>query len=56
MYIFVGCCTNSKAYRLFDPLTQRLSVSRNVVFNENADWKWKDDNNNQKSISEDSEE
>lgn len=26
------------------------------MFNENADWKWKDDNNNQKSISEDGEE
>nr|GEV34256.1 retrovirus-related Pol polyprotein from transposon TNT 1-94 [Tanacetum cinerariifolium] len=55
-FIFVGYCTNSKAYRLFDPLTQRLSVSRNVVFDENVDWKWKDDNSNKKLVFEDDEE
>nr|GEY64297.1 hypothetical protein [Tanacetum cinerariifolium] len=29
---------------------------RNVMFDENADWKWKDDNSNQKLVSENDEE
>ncbi|GJT41839.1 UPF0603 protein, chloroplastic [Tanacetum coccineum] len=32
----------SKAYRLFDPTTQRVCVSRNVKFKEDETWDWKD--------------
>nr|GFA32675.1 ribonuclease H-like domain, reverse transcriptase, RNA-dependent DNA polymerase [Tanacetum cinerariifolium] len=32
----------SKAYRLFDPITQRICVSRDVKFKENETWDWKD--------------
>nr|GEY87140.1 ribonuclease H-like domain, reverse transcriptase, RNA-dependent DNA polymerase [Tanacetum cinerariifolium] len=32
----------SKAYRLFDPTTQRVCVSRDVKFKENETWDWKD--------------
>ncbi|GKC09189.1 zinc finger, CCHC-type containing protein [Tanacetum coccineum] len=32
----------SKAYRLFDPTTQRICVSRDVKFKENETWDWKD--------------
>nr|GEU46929.1 ribonuclease H-like domain, reverse transcriptase, RNA-dependent DNA polymerase [Tanacetum cinerariifolium] len=32
----------SKAYRLFDPTTHRICVSRDVKFKENETWDWKD--------------
>lgn len=41
--IFVGYCTHSKAYRLYNPLNGKVVVSRNVVFDEEASWDW---NNN----------
>lgn len=39
--VFIGYATQSKAYRLYNPLTGKIVVSRNVVFNENAGWNWK---------------
>lgn len=38
--IFIGYATQSKTYRLYNPLTGKIMVSRNVVFNENAGWNW----------------
>ena len=35
--IFVGYCTDKKAYKLFDPKSHKLLVSRDVVFHENVD-------------------
>lgn len=35
-YIFVGYSLVSKAYRLFDPIKDCLTVSRDVVFSEGA--------------------
>nr|GEW10712.1 ribonuclease H-like domain, reverse transcriptase, RNA-dependent DNA polymerase [Tanacetum cinerariifolium] len=32
----------SKAYRLFDPTTQKICVSRDVKFKENETWDWKE--------------
>ncbi|GJS71211.1 ribonuclease H-like domain, reverse transcriptase, RNA-dependent DNA polymerase [Tanacetum coccineum] len=34
--------TRIKSYRLFDPTTQRVCVSRDVKFKENETWDWKD--------------
>jgi len=36
--IFVGYEAGSKAYRLFDPSTQRVHISHDVVFDEAAQW------------------
>jgi hypothetical protein len=30
----------SKAYRLFDPVSKEIIVSRDVVFEENKGWNW----------------
>ena len=38
--IFIGYCTQSKAYRLYNPLSGKISASRDVIFNENASWDW----------------
>lgn len=32
--IFVGYCSNQKGYRYFEPLTQKVYISRSVVFDE----------------------
>ena len=39
--IFVGYATCEKGYRVYDPLTKKLILSRDVVFDENAAWEWK---------------
>ncbi|GJR77081.1 retrovirus-related pol polyprotein from transposon TNT 1-94 [Tanacetum coccineum] len=36
--IFVGYSPQSKAYKLYDPLSGKVLISRDVVFNENASW------------------
>nr|GEW12475.1 ribonuclease H-like domain, reverse transcriptase, RNA-dependent DNA polymerase [Tanacetum cinerariifolium] len=40
--VYLGNEPGSKAYRLFDPITQRICVSRDVKFKENKTWDWKD--------------
>ncbi|XP_016679117.1 uncharacterized protein [Gossypium hirsutum] len=40
--IFVGYSTVSKAYRVFQPHTGRVIVSRDVYFVENEQWNWED--------------
>ncbi|KAM1262144.1 hypothetical protein ACFX2G_027916 [Malus domestica] len=39
--IFVGYATCEKGYRVYDPLSKKLILSRDVVFDENAAWEWK---------------
>ena len=38
--IFIGYSEESKAYKLYNPLTKKLAVSRDVVFNEAEAWSW----------------
>lgn len=40
--VYLGNEQGSKAYRLFDPTTQRICVSRDVKFKEEEAWDWKD--------------
>ncbi|CAL5340443.1 unnamed protein product [Camellia sinensis] len=39
--IFIGYCTQSKAYRLYNPLSGKFLIRRDVVFDENASWDWR---------------
>ncbi|KAL0551410.1 hypothetical protein IC582_010496 [Cucumis melo] len=39
--IFVDYCTQSKAYRLYNPLNGKILTRRDVVFDESASWNWK---------------
>jgi hypothetical protein len=41
--IFIGYEPGSKAYRVYDPTTRRVHVSRDVVFDEAACWDWDKD-------------
>ena len=38
--IFVGYERGSKAYRAYDPVTKRVHVTRDVAFDEQAQWDW----------------
>lgn len=38
--IFIGYSTKSKAYKLYNPITLKVIVSRDVVFNEDGRWDW----------------
>ncbi|WVZ50903.1 hypothetical protein U9M48_002109, partial [Paspalum notatum var. saurae] len=38
--IFVGYEPGSAAYRLYDPATKRVHISRDVIFDEQAQWEW----------------
>ncbi|RVW42706.1 Retrovirus-related Pol polyprotein from transposon TNT 1-94 [Vitis vinifera] len=40
--ILLGVSEESKAYRLFDPISQKIIISRDVVFEEDQQWKWDD--------------
>ncbi|XP_074356577.1 uncharacterized protein LOC141696321 [Apium graveolens] len=39
--IFVGYNENPMAYRLFNPVSKKLIISRDVIFGEQAAWDWK---------------
>ncbi|CAM8944369.1 unnamed protein product [Rhodiola kirilowii] len=49
--VHLGTEPGSKAYRLFDPTTKRICVSRDVVFDESKSWFW---NNKEEGIVVDS--
>ena len=36
----LGVSEESKAYRLYDPISQRIITSRDVVFKEDMNWDW----------------
>lgn len=38
--IFVGYELGSMAYRVYDPATRRVHISRDVIFDEGAQWAW----------------
>ncbi|CAL8176899.1 unnamed protein product [Prunus armeniaca] len=39
--VFVGYAVCAKGYRVFDTLTKKLLLSRDVVFDESMTWNWK---------------
>src|SRR5207237_2849250 len=41
--VFLGNESGSKAYRVFDPVANRVHVSRDVIFDEDAGWDWSGD-------------
>ena len=39
-FIFIGYDARSKAYKLFDPKTKKIHISRDVEFHKNGMWSW----------------
>lgn len=46
--ILLGVSEESKAYRLFDPVSKKIVISRDVIFEEDKAWDWSD--NHQETI------
>lgn len=40
-YVFIGYDLNSKGYKLYNPTNEKIVVSRDVEFDEEASWDWK---------------
>ena len=38
--VLLGISEESKAYRLYDHISQKIIISRDVVFEENKNWDW----------------
>jgi hypothetical protein len=38
--VFIGYAEGVKAYRILDPATQRVRISRDIVFDEGRGWAW----------------
>lgn len=38
--ILLGVSDESKGYRLYNPVTKKITVSRDVIFEEDAKWNW----------------
>lgn len=38
--ILLGVSGKSKAYRLYDPATKEITISRDVIFEESEKWDW----------------
>ena len=45
--VLLGVSEESKAYRLFDPISNKIIISRDVVFEEDQHWSWEDDGHKQ---------
>ncbi|KAM1223589.1 hypothetical protein ACFX2G_043549 [Malus domestica] len=48
--VFVGYATCEKGYRVFDPCTKKLILSRDVVFYETMTWNWKEHSENSVAV------
>jgi hypothetical protein len=42
MMIFIGYEEGSKCYRIYDPIANKLQVSRDIVFEESRAWAWEE--------------
>lgn len=45
--VFLGVSTQSKAYKLYNPNTKKIIISRDVVFDDENIWEWSDNDNQQ---------
>ncbi|XP_033138570.1 uncharacterized protein LOC103844422 isoform X1 [Brassica rapa] len=52
MLIHLGTEPGSKAYRMLDPQTQRIVVSRDVVFDESKGWNWKNEDTGENAVND----
>jgi len=38
--VFLGYAERTKGYRIYDPESKKLHISRDVIFEENKGWDW----------------
>lgn len=49
--ILIEYCSESKAYKLYNPLTSKIIMSRDVVFHEESRWNWEEKHQGEHIIS-----
>lgn len=54
--VLFGFSEESKGYRLYNPLTKKIIVSRDVVFEETKSWNWEEDHDMKLTWNDDDEE
>jgi transposase InsO family protein len=54
--IFIGNSETSKAYKVYNSVTNKVVVSRDVIFSENEAWTWPENETNENALVEESEE
>ncbi|GJZ91815.1 retrovirus-related pol polyprotein from transposon TNT 1-94 [Tanacetum coccineum] len=47
MYVFIGYDERTKAFRLYDPVEKKVTISRDVYVNEESTWDWSNNKNNE---------
>lgn len=52
--VFMGHYPESKAYKLFNPITSKVIVSRDVIFHEKSRWAWESNKDGPMIVVEDS--
>jgi len=50
--VFIGYADGAKVYRVYDPVSQRVLVSRDVVFDETRGWDWSKSADHAASVAE----
>lgn len=53
--ILLGLSDESKAYKLYNPITKKVIISRDVKFAENEKWEWSKGETNKKSLNDNSD-
>lgn len=48
--VLFGMSTESKGYRLYDPMSQKILVSRDVIFEEDKKWNWDESSDKQINV------
>lgn len=48
--VFIGYSSMSKGYRLYNLKTNKVIISRDVVFDENTSWNWEEDKMKEKTV------
>ena len=52
--IFIEYSTQSKAYKLYNPVSGKMIISKDVIFDETANWDWVEEHIHQGVLMEDS--
>nr|CAD1817932.1 unnamed protein product [Ananas comosus var. bracteatus] len=54
--IFTGYSEHSKAYKLYNPITNKVIISKDVIFDENGTWNWNTEEKGKRLIDQEIEE
>ena len=53
--MFLGVSGESKVYKMYDPITRKIIISRDVQFDERSTWDWRSTNTHQNTVNHDAD-